>query len=69
MYLFRNPPTWIPKYFFRQLNQLLLLFLWGSLKQLRYKLPTLIRLTLLAGLDMQNFFKYFIATRLITVHW
>lgn len=34
-----------------------------------YKLATLTRLTIQGGLGMPDFYKYFIATHLVTAHW
>lgn len=68
LYLFRNPPTWIPKSFFKELMQIVLFFPLGP-QVPRYKLATLTRPTSQGGLAISDFYKYFIVTQLVTAHW
>lgn len=65
---FRHSPQWVPKSFFKKLNQLFSSFLWGPTSP-RYELSTLMMPTTQGGMAFPDCHNYFLAAQLVTVVW
>lgn len=67
-YIFRNCPIWIPLAFFKEIETILISFIWNGASP-RVAKTTLYLPPRLGGLALPNFRVYFWAAMLVSVYW